>query len=165
LGLVAGFSFALFNVLSRRAEQISIEIKSLAAFTGVVVLGALLWLSGIGSSHSQWPSVFSTEPSTWLLLGLVGAVLLVVNLIVQYGLARVAANRAIVIMLAEVGIAALSSWLLADEAMGWREWIGGSMIVAASLFSAKMESATVENDAEEEVSSLSSPPPTLSENS
>lgn len=157
LGLVAGFSFALFNVLSRRAEQISIEIKSLAAFTGVVVLGALLWLSGVGSSHSQWPSVFSTEPSAWLLLVLIGAVLLVVNLIVQYGLARVAANRAIVIMLAEVGIAALSSWLLADEAMGWREWIGGSMIVAASLFSAKMESAAVEDEAGEEVSS--SPPP------
>ena len=29
----------------------------------------------------------------------------------------------------------------------WREWIGGSMIVAASLFSAKMESAAVEDEA------------------
>jgi drug/metabolite transporter (DMT)-like permease len=74
------------------------------------------------------------------LLGLIGAVLLMVNLIVQYGLARVSANRAIVIMLAEVGIAALSSWLLADEAMGLREAMGGTMIVAASLFSAKIES-------------------------
>jgi drug/metabolite transporter (DMT)-like permease len=137
LGLVAGFSFALFNVLSRRAEQISIEIKTLAAFTGVVVLGALLVLSGADSTH--WPGVSSTAPSAWLLLVLVGAVLLAVNLVVQYGLARVAANRAIVIMLTEVGIAALASWLLADEAMGWREWAGGSMIVAASLFSAKIE--------------------------
>jgi drug/metabolite transporter (DMT)-like permease len=138
LGLVAGFSFALFNVLSRRTEQIGIEIKSLAAFTGVIVLGALLLLAGTDRAHL--PDVSSTTSSVWLLLGLIGAVLLMVNLIVQYGLARVSANRAIVIMLAEVGIAALSSWLLADEAMGLREAMGGTMIVAASLFSAKIES-------------------------
>ena len=46
---------------------------------------------------------------------------------------------AIVIMLAEVGVAALASWLLADEVLGSREVLGGTMIVAASLFSAKME--------------------------
>jgi drug/metabolite transporter (DMT)-like permease len=63
------------------------------------------------------------------------------NLVVQYGLARIAANSAIVIMLSEVGIAALASWLLADEALGLREWVGGAMIVAASVFSARMESA------------------------
>lgn len=64
--------------------------------------------------------------------------LVLANLVVQYGLARIAANRAIVIMLSEVGIAALSSWLLADEALGLSEWVGGAMIVAASVFSARM---------------------------
>jgi drug/metabolite transporter (DMT)-like permease len=43
-------------------------------------------------------------------------------------------------MLSEVGFAALAAWLLAGEAPGLREWAGGAMIVAASLFSAKMES-------------------------
>ena len=61
-------------------------------------------------------------------------------MLVQYGLTHVAANRAIVIMLSEVGFAAIFSWLLAGELIGPREWIGGAMIVAASLFSAKMES-------------------------
>lgn len=133
-GLGAGFSFALFNVLSRRAQHVTIEHKSLAAFFGVVLLGLALLLAGVG--RLQMPS----SSSAWLLIALVGSVLVVANLIVQFGLARVAANRAIVVMLSEVGFAALSSWLLAGEAPGLREWAGGTMIVAASLFSARLES-------------------------
>lgn len=133
-GLGAGFSFALFNVLSRRAQHVTIEHKSLAAFSGVVLLGLALLLFGVG--QVQAPSA----SSAWLLVGVIGCVLVVANLVVQFGLARVAANRAIVIMLSEVGFAALSSWLLTEEAPGLREWVGGTMIVAASLFSARMES-------------------------
>lgn len=132
-GLGAGFSFALFNVLSRRAHGVTIELKSLAAFFGVILLGLVLLLAGFG--HAQMP----TGASPWIMIAVIGGVLVVANLIVQYGLSQVAANRAIVIMLSEVGFAALSSWLLADEAPGLREWTGGAMIVAASLFSAKME--------------------------
>ena len=132
-GLGAGFSFALFNVLSRYAKGVDIEIKSTVSFAGVVFVGLIFILAGIGSLQIPVTS------SAWLLLGLIGGVLVLVNLVVQYGLARVVANRAIVIMLSEVGFAALSSWLLAGESFGLREWIGGAMIVAASVFSAKME--------------------------
>jgi drug/metabolite transporter (DMT)-like permease len=125
LGLGAGFSFALLNVLSRRAQDVTIEIKSMVAFVGVLFVGVLLILAGIGQPK------LPAAPSTWLLIVLIGGVLV---------LARIAANRAIVIMLSEVGIAALASWLLADEALGLREWVGGAMIVAASVFSARMES-------------------------
>jgi drug/metabolite transporter (DMT)-like permease len=69
---------------------------------------------------------------------LIGALLLVTNFVVQFGLTNTPANPAIVIMLSEVGFAALSSWLLAGETIGAREWIGGAMIVAASLFSTRM---------------------------
>jgi drug/metabolite transporter (DMT)-like permease len=131
--LGAGFSFALFNVLSRRAQGVSIETKSMVSFAGVVLVGGLLMLSGIGVP--QVPGV----AADWLLLVLIGFVLVAVNFVVQYGLARVEANRAIVIMLSEVFFAALSSWLLADEALGLREWLGGTMILAASVLSANME--------------------------
>ncbi|MFZ4537970.1 DMT family transporter [Propionivibrio sp.] len=134
LGLGAGFSFALLNVLSLKAQRVSIEIKSMVAFSGTMLIGGLLMLCGIG--QLQLPAA----PSAWLLLGLIGFVLVVVNFVVQYGLARVAANRAIVIMLSEIGFAALAAWFLADEALGLRDWVGGAMIVAASFFSAKMES-------------------------
>ena len=133
LGLGAGLAFALFNVLSRRAEGVSIEVKSMVAFVGVVLVGVLLIFAGIG--QPQIPS----SVSVWVLLGVIGSVLLVANLVVQYGLARIVSNRATVIMLSEVGFAALASWLLADEVLALRDWVGGAMIVAASVFSAKME--------------------------
>lgn len=78
--------------------------------------------------------------ASWQLLGLVGGVLLLANLLAQFGLARVAANHAIVIMLSEIAVAALAAWLLAGEALAPREWIGGAIIVAASLFIASKES-------------------------
>jgi len=76
---------------------------------------------------------------SWALLPAVGVVLLVINPVVQYGLTRVAAGRAIVIFLFELVVAALASWWLAGEVMGAREWLGGALIVAATLFSARFE--------------------------
>ncbi len=137
LGLGAGFSFALFNVLSRQVQGVSIEAKSMTAFLGVIVVGGVLLLFGLGTPRAP------VEGSLWMTMGLIaliGMTLVVANLVVQYGLMRVASNRAIVIMLSEVGFAAVSSWLLADEAIGMRECAGGLMIVAASTLSAKMQS-------------------------
>ncbi len=134
LGLFAGFSFALFNVLSRFARRITIETKSMVAFLGVVVIGGLLMLAGVGTP------ALPAAPFPWVLILVVGGVLVLANLIVQFGLVRIAANRAIVIMLSEVGFAAVSSWLLAGEYFGPREAIGGVMILIASIFSSRMES-------------------------
>ena len=55
-------------------------------------------------------------------------------------MAALPANRAIVILLSELVVAALSSWWLAGETMELREWLGGGLIVAASLVSGRMES-------------------------
>jgi drug/metabolite transporter (DMT)-like permease len=132
LGLAAGFLFALANVLIRRAHELTIELKSLAVFAGVVVVG--LAVLPFEASPAVMP-----PPTGWLLIGLVGLVLLATNLFVQYGLMHTAANRAIVLFLFELVVAALSSWLLAGEAMTPKEWIGGAMIVAASLFSGQLE--------------------------
>ena len=132
IALGAGFSFALQNVLIRRASTLPIELKSIAVLAGVVFFGLLLLPLESGSGVSRLTS------GDWLVLGLIGIVLLVVNLVVQYGLVRIVANQASVIYLFELVVAAASSWLLAGEAMGPREWVGGSMIIAASLFSGRL---------------------------
>ncbi|WP_438362171.1 hypothetical protein [Methyloversatilis discipulorum] len=46
----------------------------------------------------------------------------------------------IALFLFELVVAAISSWWLAGEVMGLKEWIGGAMIIAASLFSGHLES-------------------------
>ncbi|MDD5176990.1 MAG: DMT family transporter [Sterolibacterium sp.] len=138
LGLGAGFMFALSNVLVRRAAHLSIEIKSLAVFAGVVLLG-LATLPFESALPIALHGLAQMQPWHWALLALLGLILLAVNLVVQHGLTHTAANQAIVIFLFELVVAALSSWLLAGETMGVQEWIGGAMIVSASLFSGKME--------------------------
>jgi drug/metabolite transporter (DMT)-like permease len=61
---------------------------------------------------------------------------------VQFGLAHTSANRAIVIMLSELVFAAASSYLLAFEHISWRDLVGGAMLVAAALYSGRLESST-----------------------
>lgn len=132
LGLAAGLLFASANVLIRKTPDLSIELKSMAVFVGVVMAG----LAALPFEPN--PVVLPTAPG-WLLVGVVGLVLLATNLFVQYGLTHTPANRAIVIFLFELVVAALSAWLLAGEVMTVKEWVGGAMIVAASLFSGKLE--------------------------
>ena len=132
LGLAAGFLFALANVLIRKAHDLSIEIKSMAVFAGVVTVGLMVLPFEPGP-------VVLPPLAGWLLIGVVGLVLLATNLFVQYGLTHTPANQAIVIFLFELVVAALASWWLAGEAMTSKEWAGGAMIVAASLFSGKLD--------------------------
>ncbi|MDP2811799.1 MAG: DMT family transporter [Rhodocyclaceae bacterium] len=134
MGLGAGFLFALSNVLIRRTSQLSIEIKSVAVFFGMVAVGTIVVLlepSGGGKVE---------DPSIWAMIVIIGVILLVINPVVQYGLTHVAANQAVVIFLFELVVAALSSWLLAGETMGPREWGGGALIVAAGFFSGRLDS-------------------------
>lgn len=132
LGLSAGLMFALTNVLTRRARELDIRLKSLAVWAGVSVL-SLLPLLAAPAKLEVAPS-----PATWMLLLAVGAVLWLTTLTVQYGLTHTGANQAIVILLFELVIAAVSAYLLAGEVMSLQEWAGGAMIVAASLFSGRL---------------------------
>lgn len=134
IALAAGFCFALQNVLIRRAHDLSIEVKSIAVLLGVVVLGIILLPMEPASSVARMTL------GDWVIVAGIGSILLLVNMVVQYGLMRVSANQAVVIFLFELVIAAISSWLLAGEAMGIREWVGGAMIMAASLFSGQLAS-------------------------
>lgn len=133
LGMAAGLCFALQNVLIRRAAELAMELKTLAVFSGVILLG--LGVLVFGPRHS-FPDLAG---ALWLTLLAIGVVLLVANGVIQFSLAALPANRASVIMLFELVVAALSSWLLAGEVMHWREWLGGGLIVLASAYSTWLE--------------------------
>ncbi len=133
IGLAAGMCFALQNVLIRKTVALSIELKSIAVFSGVIGLGLILM------PFEPMSSISGLDNGDWMILAAIGIVLLVVNVVVQFGLMRLPANQAIVIFLFELVVAAISSWLLAGEAMGLKEWVGGAMIITASVFSGKLE--------------------------
>jgi drug/metabolite transporter (DMT)-like permease len=141
IGLSAGMAFAVANVLSRHARHHSVPAKSLAIWIGV----ALLCLVPVLAGAVPVARLGTLGGGTWGLLIGVGTLLFAVNLAVQYGLAHTPANRAIVIFLSELVVAAVSAYFLANETMSAREWLGGGMIVAASVFSGRIEApGTVE---------------------
>lgn len=135
IGLSAGMMFALSNVLSRYATELTVEAKSMAIWLGVLVLSGLpLLLEPDGLVLLPAMSLYN-----WGIVLLVGLALFAVTLVVQFGLAQLPANQAIVILLAELVFAAVAAYVLADESLNLREWIGGVMIMAASLLSGHLE--------------------------
>lgn len=131
LGLGAGIFFALSNVLIKKTSDIPMEQKVLAVFVGVMAWGCVAWPF---VPRTPW----QLETASWLMLIIVGLTLVFTNAIVQYAIVRTRASQAIVVMLFELVVAAIASWLLAGETLGLREWVGGALIVGASLLSTRM---------------------------
>jgi drug/metabolite transporter (DMT)-like permease len=133
MGLAGGFFFALSNVLIRKDQGHSIQLKSLVVWLGVVL---------VGLSYSLFlptPSALtSISMDSWLLILGTGLVVFVLSLVVLYGLTHIPANQAIVILLFELVVAATAAYILANETITLREWMGGVMIVTANLFSTRM---------------------------
>lgn len=134
LGLSSGIGFALTNVLTRKTRDIPIGMRSLWVFLGVTGMAAVF----SAAEPDAMGAIVAVAAPGWLMMAGIALALLLATFTVQYGLAHVPANRAVVILLFELVVAALSSRWLAGEIMDAREWIGGAMIVAATLFSIRL---------------------------
>jgi drug/metabolite transporter (DMT)-like permease len=134
IGLSAGMAFALSNVVSRRAAHLSLHAKSCSVWLGTTLLSIplLLWQGGLPDLSGV------VDPQAWLILVLLGVVLCCSTYALQYAIAHLLANRAIVLFLFELVAAAVSSYFLAGEAMQLRDWLGALLIVSASLLSGKL---------------------------
>ncbi len=135
IGLSAGMSFALMNVLMRREQQLSVNFKSGTVWFGTVLLtgGMLLYKGGLEQS------MVAVSIESWGLLLLVGVVMCATSLAVQFGLTHLPANQAIVLLLFELLFAAIAAYFLAGEKMGTAEIVGAALIVSASLMSGRMQ--------------------------
>jgi drug/metabolite transporter (DMT)-like permease len=135
-GLMGGMGFAMSNVLtvriSRTLPDMKPEMRTAVIFGGSAIVASLVT---IFEPMPTPPTASQLGMVAFIVIGL-GVVLAVNNMIVQIGLARVPANRASIIMLFELVVTALSSWLFAGEVPGAREWAGGAIIVAACVLSA-----------------------------
>lgn len=134
IGLSAGMSFALSNVLSRRAAELNVEAKSFSVLLGTALLTVpfILWQGGLSS---QWQML---NAQAWLILALIGIALAATSYAVQYGVTHLHSNRAMLLFLFELVVAAISSYFLAGEAMELRDWAGAMLIVSASLMSGRL---------------------------
>ncbi|MDV6345019.1 DMT family transporter [Nitrosomonas sp. Is37] len=131
MGLLGGIMFALANVLIRKNQVHNIQLKSMAIWLGVTLIGFFAtW------RMESLPLISDISTDIWVLLLVLGLIIFFLSIVLQYGLTHIPANQAIVIMLFELIVAAIASYYLANETMTPKEWIGSLMIISASLFSA-----------------------------
>ncbi len=132
-GLSAGFAFALNNVIALCLKETGVGEKVFASCLGVLMISTIaILVTGDVSSLAKADS----SMTVWLVVG-VGSALFCTLLMVFYALAYLPPIRAIVIMLFEIIVGAVSSHWLAGETMTTREWVGGTLIIAATFFSAR----------------------------
>lgn len=143
LALSAGVMFALSNVIARHLSGVSEGSKAVSIWFGV----AVLTVGGLWFSPGELDFIGHADGYVWLLLLGVGVAIGSMTYAVQYGLARVPANQAIVIFLFELVVAAVAAYFLSMERMGLQEWVGAAMIIAGSLFSGHMEDDQVKEKA------------------
>ncbi|MEO8079123.1 MAG: DMT family transporter [Caldimonas sp.] len=134
LGVLGGLSFALNTVMVRREAHRPEEGRALAMFVGGALVATAL-AAGLGwRGMAPWPPVVT---SAWLLPMLALTVFFLAgNLAMQYGAARLPANRTAVIMLTEIVFASVSAIVLGGGSLTPRLVLGGGLIVAGALLAA-----------------------------
>ena len=130
LAVAAGFFFGLNNVILRKYSATPQEARALGMFIGAVIIAplAIASLALLGK-----PLTLAPQPIAWAGVAIFTVLVLVGNLALQYGAARLPANVLSVLMLAEILVATLSSWFAGAATITQSTLIGGALIVCASL--------------------------------
>lgn len=132
LALSSGMAFSVTNVTVRHIQSVSVRVKTVISWMGVVMIAGLLILVGEQGLLVESYRVIVAA----LLLGLI--VMVVMTLAVQYGVTHMPAHRSAIILLFEIVIGAVSAYLLTHERMTGQEWFGGALVVLAAWFSARI---------------------------
>lgn len=133
MALSSGLAFALTNVITRRSSHLSLRVKSMAVWLGVIVVAGVM----LALQDTPLPALEILTARHWLLMGLIALILMAATLLVQFGLTLIPVTRAAVIFLFELVVAAVASYYWANEAMTMREWLGGVLIVVAAIVAAR----------------------------
>jgi len=130
MALAAGLCYAAAGVANRKALAIPLASRTLASFSGCTV-------AAVAALAFSTPALPHLPPATWAWLAAFAFVwLLGGTLLTTYGVTHVAASRAAVLQVVELLVAVLSAVWIGGEPLGAKEWIGGALIVLATLLEA-----------------------------
>lgn len=130
LAILSGFTFAVSNVVVRKTQDVSIQIKTAMIWLGVIVVAG----AGLMVEQLPVPAIGAEVYGYVFLLGLVMVVTM--TFAVQYGVTHLPVQRSAVILLFEIVVGAVSSQLLTEEVIQATEWLGGVLIITAAYFAA-----------------------------
>lgn len=130
-GLLAGFLYAMNNLVFRGVQDLPLSSKLSAMFIGCASLALLaMLLTGaslpVGISTTAWGGL-ALYAIGWLLVANIGA---------QWGVVHLEAGRASVILIVELVAAVISATLIGKEQMAPLEWGGAVLILTAALIEA-----------------------------
>jgi len=132
--IIAGIGFAMTNVMARFYKHLSVQEKSYAIWSGVVLMAiTVLFFFQLDFTPS-----YSLTPSL-LLIGLISLTLVITTLVVQHGLTLVPAVKASPIFLFEIIVAGISAYFLANEVINLKDLLGGVFIVTGILISTRQD--------------------------
>jgi drug/metabolite transporter (DMT)-like permease len=134
MALAAGFCYALASVTARRIDNCNFASKALFGTFGIAVASSLVFVlksAAIGNLSNACESA-----ALIVLLGMSNIAIAIAEIL---ALSKMSAVRVNTILLLELVVAAISSYLLADESMQFKEWIGGAIILLAGFANAHID--------------------------
>jgi drug/metabolite transporter (DMT)-like permease len=130
LAIAAGMAFALNNLLFRASQNLPLSGKVSAMFAGCALL------TGIYLLHAD-EGITDLSPTSLLLAPAYGMLwLTLISFGTQWGVTRLPAGRASIIITLELVTALVSASLLLDERMTPWEMFGALLVIGAGLFEA-----------------------------
>lgn len=134
LALSSGLAFALNNVAIRVGHSLPETTRAAAVFAGctLISLGWIFW------SDRPVPALETSH--IWALLALGLFWIIPGTLATFYGVARLDAGKAAILLLAELVVGVFSAVLIGDEHLSANEIVGGALILSAAVIEARTES-------------------------
>lgn len=133
--LSSGFAFALMNLFVHMAREVRIQTKTVSAWLGaMLVAGTALLVRSEPIATVELVTIFY---AIFIGMTVMGAM----TWTVVYGVTHMPVHRSAIILLFEVVIATLSTYLLTDERMTLLEWVGGSAVIISAYLSARQHTA------------------------
>ena len=133
LALSSGLGFAITNVMTRKHAHMTVNQKALAIWLGVIVVAMICIM--FDKNAIQTLDFF--RPVDAAIMMAIALSLFLSTLLVQFGVTQIKAVEASSFFLFEIVIAAISSYFLVGESIALKEWLGGILIIAGVILSAK----------------------------
>ncbi len=133
MGLASGVCFAAAATLTNRAGLLGDVERTISTFGAAALLAGAVAVAMPLSPPPETAEIAAMLP---LLIAATALWYMPITWLMIWGAARLDPGRVSILLLLEVAVAAISSSLLTDEAPGWREAVGGLLIVGAGVLEA-----------------------------
>jgi drug/metabolite transporter (DMT)-like permease len=131
-GLAAGFCWAVGLVTMRMTPHVGMTEKAFLQYVAAMVFGGAVLAFGVFPAQTDWSAV--DWPVAMLWIAIIAGIWVVPGLLLSFwAAARMSPTRASMLFMAEVVVGVVTAAIWTDYPFGWREAVGGLIIISASV--------------------------------